>query len=345
MIQKKDIDSRKALNKALLVMNYDNSKTLNENLNLIFEQKISSVSTPSSGGVAQYADPTYKGRRRGGGFGESDEIPITAKDVSDALLKIRELLFTTGGMVAQVVISILGAEIGAPIAIAALDIAILINDLSIMVNKWEDKPFDSEENWFIYHFSTNVGFKNSVEDIAFLLTGGLLKLLGKTAKGAWEMIKSLFGPKGSFKTWITNGIETLKNLLGKIELIPNNKIKNWTNSKKLEFNKALELLQQGPKKVSKNILKQVPKAVTGGFIVYGFIECVIPILLDDNNDKINSWINSIIDDNEELGLTGKEKYEFPKENCITKTTSPIILINNQKYVFVDVNKGSKLKKI
>ncbi len=327
-------------------MNYDSSKTLNENYNFIFEQPLTSVSTPSSGGVSQYADPNYKGRRRGGGFGESDEIPITAKDVSDALLKIRELLFTTGGMVAQVVISILGAEIGAPIAIAALDIAILINDLSIMINKWEDKPFDSEENWFIYHFSTNVGFKNSVEDIAFILTGGLLKLLGKTAKGAWEMIKSLFGPKGSFKTWITNGIETLKNLLGKIELIPNNKIKNWVNSKKLEFNKALELLQQEPKKVGKSVINQVPSAIAGGIIVAGSIECVFPWILNrPDKERKEFIINTIIEDNPNLNLKNTQKFVFPNENCLNKESSKYIEIDGNQFGFKNPNKNAKIVKI
>jgi hypothetical protein len=332
------------LDRVKLLINYNLSKTLNEN---IVEQstKLSSVSTPASGGIAQYADTSYEGRRRGGGFGESDSIPITAKDISEGLLKVREFLFSTTGMVTQVVISILGVEIGAPIAVAALDIAILINDLVLMVQNWEDKPFENEENWFMYHWEKNIGFKNSVEDIAFLLTAGTLRLIGKTSKGAWSMLKSLFGQKGSFKGWIKSSMENIKSLFNKISYIPSKTIKNWVNNQKNEVERAFNLLSQGYKPVSKSILKQVPKALTGGFIVYGFIECVIPNLFNNDSNKVSEWISSIVDDNKELGLTGKEKFEFPKENCITKKVSPVILIDGKKYMFVNVNYGSQLKKI
>jgi hypothetical protein len=333
------------LDRVKLLINYNLSKTLNEN---IFEQStnLSSVSTPASGGIAQYADPSYKGRRRGGGFGENDSIPITAKDISEGLLKVREFLFSTTGMVTQVAISILGVEIGAPIAVAALDIAILINDLVLMVQNWEDKPFENEENWFMYHWEKNIGFKNSVEDIAFLLTAGTLRLIGKTAKGAWSMLKSLFGPKGSFKTWITGAFETIKSLFKKVQNIPIDSIKKWANKNIIEAEKAINLLGQGYKSVSKSVLKQVPKSIAGSFIVYGMIECVFPKIFEDESLKNGLLISSIIEENENFKFDGTEKFEFPKENCITKNKSPFILINGKKYVFVDLYKqGNKLKSV
>jgi hypothetical protein len=156
------IEGNDALNKTLLMMRYDVSKTLNENINVV--------------------EITYI----------NEGITIDASTISELLLDAREYLFTTGGMTAQIVLSILGAEIGAPIAFAILDIAIIINDFSIMVKNWKDTEYTPWTwEWFTFHWENNKGFQMVIEDLGLLLGMGLTRLVGKGSKYAWKHLKSM----------------------------------------------------------------------------------------------------------------------------------------------------------
>lgn len=271
------IEGNDALSKTLLMMRYDVSKTLNENINVV---EISYI---------------------------NESITIDASTISELLLDAREYLFTTGGMTAQIVLSILGAEIGAPIAFAILDIAIIINDFSIMMKNWKDTEYTSWTwEWFTFHWENNKGFQMVIEDLGLLLGMGLTRLVGKGSKYAWKHLKSM--SKNPVKLVLLAEKEILKKEPF-IKKLPK-KLANFSERKLGELKQGLELLKS-PKQAAKSVVRNVPKATVMGALNVGFIiffeKYILPKLSGKDNE-ITELKKNINDD----GLIDEIIYQNPK---------------------------------
>jgi hypothetical protein len=270
-----------ALNRVLLMMRYDLGKTLSENI--VLEQKI-----PTDDDIKKYQRGEYENATRKyvdktatsfiGPDGRQKTTATSPKmlkgiqrfdapTISEVLLKTRELLFTPGGMTAQIILSVLGAEIGLPVAFQILDIAIIINDFSIMVKNWKKTNYTPWSwEWFEYQYNNNEGFALVLEDILILTTLGFGRLVGKGAKKAWNYFKP-------FSKKMPKMIESVEKEITKktsyIEKLPK-KISDYSKSKIDELIQGLNLLKS-PKQAARSVVKQAPKAVVAGVLNYGFL--------------------------------------------------------------------------
>jgi len=304
------IEGNDALNKTLLMMRYDVSKTLNENLvneqtqnnkNSFFLQNQPTNKKPSNKkGIIPGAEPLPYTKL-------GDYVSIQSSTISDGLLKAREYLFTTQGMTVQIVLSILGAEIGAPIAFAILDIAIIINDFSIMVKNWKDTEYTPWTwEWFTFHWENNKGFQMVIEDLGLLLGMGLTRLVGKGSKYAWKHLKSM--SKNTEKLVLLAEKEIIKKEPF-IKKLPK-KLANFSERKLGELKQGLELLKS-PKQATKSVVRNVPKAITMGALNVGFLtffdKYILPKLSGKDNE-ITELKKNINDD----GLIDEIIYQNPK---------------------------------
>jgi hypothetical protein len=293
-----------ALNKTLLMMRYDVSKTLNENLvseqtqnnkNSFFLQNQPSGKKPlNKKGIIPGVEPL-------------PYVSIQSSTISEGLLKAREYLFTTWGMTAQIVISILGSEIGAPIAFIILDIAIIINDFSIMVKNWKEteyKPWTLE--WFSFHWENNKGFQMVIEDLLLLLGSVATRLVGKSSKSVWKYLKSMSKNTEELVLLAEKEIIKKEPLIKKLP----KKLADFSERKLGELKKGLELLKS-PKQVTKSVVRNTPKAIAMGGLNFGFLtffdRYILPKLSGKDNE-ITELIENINDD----GLIDEIIYENPE---------------------------------
>ena len=184
-------------------MEYSLSKTASENALSLSEQENELAMDRRLGierrnmqalGYNPSSSSDMKKYRESLGFGGTK---IDGTTISEVLSKARKFFFSPEGMTAQIVLSILGAEIGLPVVFAVLDVAILINDFSIMNKNW--KSYDdatTEENWFMYHWNNTFGFRLVMEDILLLVTGGIIRLVGMGAKAAYRTFVAKAGKVG-----------------------------------------------------------------------------------------------------------------------------------------------------
>jgi hypothetical protein len=354
-----------ALNRVLLMMRYDMGKTLSENV--ILEQPDEKFDTP-------YTKELMK---------KYNSVKIDAPTLSEWLLEVREFLFTPFGASLQVGLSIAGAEVGAPILFLILDGAIIINDAYMMVRDWDPNgpemsievgPMGSIQTkgsweWFKFHFTTNVGFQNLIIDIAaILIPGGILKLGKSTLKSAGKMFKLLvekFGPN-FMKTFVS----FLEKFKPKTDGLPK-ELGSWVERKYSEITKAIELWKT-PTKAVKTVVK--PKrlafavgASAGAFKLVKWLESkseAIAKFFEENPGKDSVLITSNIYDVEDKVIIDiireenpmlfskdfkiksfKTKVKKSKNNKYDVEDVEYYLINNVKYVPVDLPKSAKLKKI
>jgi hypothetical protein len=337
-----NIEGEKSLNRCLLMMKYNSSKTLNENVMSIFEQE------PESRFETQYNKDIMK------------KYYYTAKGstISESLLQAREYLFTPVGMGVQIFLSVAGSEIGVPILFEVLDIAILVNDLILMTNSWENYQSNSEENWFMYQWNKNKYFQNSVVDIAFILTGGALKLAGMGAKAAYKSFISLL-EKWGIKS-ISKSAEKIVEKIGqqkwKINKLPE-PIKGWVN-KFLNKAESSFNLWKNPINVVKSVVKKSPLGIVIGGLTYAgtkFLEDKIHQSEEEHSkqemEKILgvSSVNLSFDDeiiaclmfDNPTIVSKKSKIQCLDEKCNKLT------IDGVKYIYTnnDDTKPCKIKKI
>jgi hypothetical protein len=293
-----------------LMMNYDLSKTCTENTSVITEQ-ISSATRGSEFRMQIPSMPTdYLGS--GGGFERSqyanmpkekyyetlNTLPkVDGSSVSDVLLETRELFFSTGGIVAQVVLSILGAEIGAVQIFEFLDIAIFINDLTLMAQEWRQEnlqPWSKE--WFAFHLEDGPGqsgpykngFLRTLEDLLLVVSGGIFKLAGKGAKEIYGLVMGKFGRNiGEVLGRVSSYFTSHKGFLNKLP----KKIGDWGKSKIAATERALNLLKK-PKEAVGSVVKNVPKAAIGGVLAYGFDYVFRNYILPESEGKMKKFKDS-----------------------------------------------------
>lgn len=284
------------LKRVRLLMEYDMSMTYSENLVLISEQPDSKMPfQPERFGYKQGKPETVKPALEKQSKAIKTFI-VDAPTISEVLSKAREFLFTPEGMTAQLILSIAGAEIGLPVVFGILDIAILINDIIIMIQNWKPKQFTDEESWFTFHWENNKGFQFVIEDIILLLTGGLLSLAGKGARYVYGVIKKRFS-KG-----ITEIVEQSEQIIINkepyIKKLPK-KISDWALSKLNQLKKGIELLKS-PKSAAKSIVKKSPLALGLGAANYKFLKW-----LDGKTEKAKE-----LDQNNIMSLTDIEAMSY-----------------------------------
>jgi len=277
-----------ALNRALLMMRYDLTKTLSEQKK-ITDQDIKKLKNDEyENAVRKYVDKTAVSFRGPDGKKISTATfpkmtkKIDSKTFSEWLLGVREFFFTPEGATLQIVLSIAGAEIGAPIAFIILDTAIIINDAYMMVRDWDENgpklpeypittnlPLNSPVislylkqlwEWFGYHFTKNIGFQNLIIDIGAILLGeGIFKLGKATLSSASKVFKLLiekFGPN-----FMKKFVSFLEKFKPKTDGLPK-ELGSWVERKYDEINKAIELWKT-PSKAVKTVVKPLRLALAG----------------------------------------------------------------------------------
>jgi hypothetical protein len=134
-------------------------------------------------------------------------VNLRKGEYNDAMLDLREFMFSGWGLFTQIAIGIVGSEVGAPIALGLVDGAIIVNDFYLLGEQGmgEDSlpPANLTNPWdrFSWAYSNNVDFQRVIEDILYISTAGAFKLAG----GALKYISKL-GGKGWIK-WLSNLIE------------------------------------------------------------------------------------------------------------------------------------------
>ncbi len=380
-----------ALNRALLMMRYDSTKTLSEQKKFT-DQDIKKLKNDEfENNTRKYVDKTAVSFRGPDGKKISTATfpkmtkKIDSKTFSEWLLEVREFFFTPEGATLQVVLSIAGAEIGAPILFMILDGAIIINDAYMMVRDWDNNgpkipeyPVTMIPNstlaglyskqlweWFKFHFTKNIGFQNLIIDIAaILIPGGIFKLGKATVKSASKMFKLLiekFGPN-----FMKNFVSFLEKFKPKTSELPK-ELGSWVDKKYSEITKAIELWKT-PSKALKTVVK--PKrftlAVGAGAGTYALVKWfetkkdVITKFFEENPEKSFAAVNldikkpddknlidAIIKDNPELF---DKKFKINNFKTIfkkkdNKLDTEYYLINNVKYVPINMPNDFKVKKI
>jgi len=221
--------------------------------------------------------------------------------------------------------------------------------------------------WFKFHFTTNIGFQNLIIDIAaILIPGGILKLGKATLKSVGKMFKLLiekFGPN-FMKTFISF-LEKFKPNTGELP----KKLGSWVERKYSEITKAIELWKT-PTKAVKTVVKpkRLAFAVGAGAGTYKLVKWfeskseVIAKFFENNPDKDSIFIGinlklPTLTDKDFLDTLSKDNPTlFPKNFKMNsfimkvnkkgkKFITEYYLINNIKYVPVDINNNLKVKKI
>jgi hypothetical protein len=336
-----------------LMMNYDLSMTYSENATIVSEQI--SPATRGSGYRMQLQSMPSDYLGSGGAFERNmygniskekyaenlGKLPrVEGTSVSDLLIKTRAFFFSTPGLVGQVVLSILGSEIGLPIVFGALDIAILLNDLVYMSKEWRQsnlKPWS--EAWFNFHLQDGPGmggeygngFLRVLEDMILIITGGVFKLLGMGAKGIYKIVMEKLGKNvGGNIEKVSSFIISKKGYLNKLP----KKISDWGENKMGTAQRALDLLKT-PTVAVQTVKKNIPKAVAGGVLAYGFSvffeKVLLPKIKDDTDGGVLDLTQDVPPDIlQDLANTFQSKNPtlFPKK------INKIQMVYNSKKQFV-----------
>jgi hypothetical protein len=275
---------------------------------------------------------------------------IKAATISEGLSKAREFFFNPTGMTIQIVLSIAGAPIGIPVVFSILDVAIFINDFSIMIKNW--KPYAEgstslmisdmksyERNWFIHHWDNNPGFQLVIEDLLIIITGGVFKLVGLSAKQAYKIFLNRTAAKGVSKVAGEASAKLIEKK-SKIKLLPK-PLADWAEKKVNNLNQGIDMLKIPQK--AKTSIKSLPKAGVMGALTYGFAHWLEKNLgrLDNNNvielSKFNlndkDTIDMFLKNNPKLFPTGIKVFKMKVNNDNTKIEK--FIIDGKNYVFID----------
>jgi hypothetical protein len=310
---------------------------------------------------------------------------IDSKTFSEWLLEVREFFFTPEGATLQVVLSIAGAEIGAPILFMILDGAIIINDAYMMVRDWDNNGPKMPEypvtmipnpsitglyskqlwEWFKFHFTTNIGFQNLIVDIGAILLGqGIFKLGKATLKSASKMFKLLiekFGPN-----FMKKFVSFLEKFKPKTDGLPK-ELGSWVDKKYSEITKAIELWKT-PSKAVKTVVNPLRLSLAGvsGAGTYKLVKWfesksdAIAKFFESNPEKDSALVSSDLENFTDKDLLNTILDENPKlfKSAFKPKTFKIIMVkkNNKmypqyyiidgvKYSPVDLTKGLEVKMI
>jgi len=269
-----------AIDRIKLMMEYSLSKTYSENLLVLSEQKSDYMMDRQSNAIMNASgirsDADYKAVNS-----MIDNVQhVKGQSISEMLSNARVFLFSPSGMTIQLVLSVAGSEIGLPVVFTVLDVAILINDFTIMIDNWKSYEGDGgEEEWFMYHYDNTKGFSIVMEDIILILTGGIIKLVGKGAKSAYKLIKKIF-----VKPIAKTAEQALVKIVEKekyIKKLPK-VISDWAEKHVSSVKQGIELLKT-PKLAAKSVVKKLPVAAGLGAANYALIKSI--------EKKSKEWTN------------------------------------------------------
>jgi hypothetical protein len=220
--------------------------------------------------------------------------------------------------------------------------------------------------WFKFHFTTNIGFQNLIVDIGAILLGqGIFKLGKATLKSASKMFKLLiekFGPN-----FMKKFVSFLEKFKPKTDGLPK-ELGSWVDKKYSEITKAIELWKT-PSKAVKTVVEpeRLVYTVGGGAGTYKLVDWLnsksesIAKFFESNPEKDSVLINidllfPKLEDKEYLkNIREDNPTLFPKNFKMNSFKMKLIkkgnelkteyyLINNVKYIPVDLTKSLKVKK-
>jgi hypothetical protein len=106
-------------------------------------------------------------------------LNLSKGEFSEALLDLRTFMFSGWGLASQIIVGVVGSEVGAPVALAAIDAAIILNDLYLFNQQGMSytPPSTIKDPWerFKWALSNNPDFLRVVEDVIFLATLGVVR--------------------------------------------------------------------------------------------------------------------------------------------------------------------------
>lgn len=353
-------EGNEALNRALLMMRYDLTKTLSEQKKFT-DQDIKKLKNDEfENNTRKYVDKTAVSFRGPEGKQISTATfpkmtkKIEATTMSEGILKMREFFYSPEGAATQVVLSIVGVEVGAPIVFAILDTAIIVNDAYIMVRDWDSNgPKMSYEagpmgglqikglwEWFNFHFTNNIGFQYLCIDILALLAGlgvmGLGKIVVKSSKSVFRALVKKFG--NEFPKKIAIYLRSLS--IKSTRQLPK-PIGNWVEKKMSDVNKAIELLKT-PEKAIKTVVKPKRVATAG---VAGKIVHDLMVWIESHSEEISNFFKSNPNSDYTQDLKATEPEDKELMNAIIVNNPSIFPKNfklkNFKIVFSKKDKDDK----
>jgi hypothetical protein len=200
-----------------------------------------------------------------------------------ALLELREVMFSNAGLIAQIVLSVVGSEIGLPVAFEIMDAAFLINDIYIFSNN-NPEAIKFPENltfWGRLKFLYNnyEDFQRIVMDLIIVATAGTIR----TASACWKYLEKLIGPTAEYVSTIAGSpvasesvmtfinifktiFSTITNLISKLPKALSNFLKG-----KLKFYEKFitwieeKMVQKSVKGLVARAVVKLPMALTVGF--------------------------------------------------------------------------------
>lgn len=157
--------------------------------------------------------------------GENFFVNMGKGEFSEALLDLRSFMFSGWGLMAQIIVGSIGSEtVAIPIALGAIDAAIVLNDFQLFgeqgLNIVPPKNITNKWERFTWSLSNDPNFLRVVEDIIFIATlgvvrgaqnvtryfaksGGKIGTFAQMTKIAWVKIeKGIAIVPGKFGNWL-----------------------------------------------------------------------------------------------------------------------------------------------
>lgn len=190
--------------------------------------------------------------------GENFFLNLGKGEFSEALLDLRSFMFSGWGLATQIVVGVVGAEVGAPVVLTAIDAGIVLNDLYIFSEQGMDKvpPDNIRTPWerFKWLLTNNPDFLRVAEDVIFIATLG-------TVRGASNVIKYFSKSSNGVGTFITL-LKTVGTKIQKgIAYVPG-KLGKWLTEKSSSIKKVsdfFDTMQSGTTKTARAV-GRIPKA-------------------------------------------------------------------------------------
>lgn len=183
--------------------------------------------------------------------GENFFINLAKGEFQEALLDLRSVIMTSGGMATQTVIEVIFSEtVVVPVVIESLNAAILINDLSLYQTQGDEDP--------------EAGFR-VIEDLLIYLTRGAFKLAGNGLK---RWLRTPAGAK-YMRTILTNISKYISSIKSSLNKLPNSGLKKYISGKAGTLDSTLmKIVSNVTGKAVSKIPTKLRKGIVAGLLVY-----------------------------------------------------------------------------
>ena len=256
---------------------------------------------------------------------------VAKGEFPEAILDLREVMFTDGFIVGEVIINILFSEtIVVPVATAVLNGMVLVNDWAIYSENQEDEE----------------AFGRVIEDLALIAGMGLLKIAGKgIGKGFRSWLKSSPGNKRIFiklMRFIKGAYNSI--VKGITETKMPKALKNWLMSKtgglRALADKAESFIQKyAPEAIAKITARKLSKAVVGGLVAYVGVKALNKLLglapdTDPESIKGQEALNglTISADKKAANLQDQKDLEaYKKSNDLAAVAKKLVAVYAKSY--------------